>query len=67
MMRTAIVYSSQYGTAKRYAEALARRTESEIRSYEDPLDLDIYDNIVFHRRIVCRRRAGTEKDLIRHT
>ena len=42
MMRTIIVYSSQYGTVKRYAEALAGRTESEIRSYEDPLDLVQY-------------------------
>ena len=63
MMRTIIVYSSQYGTAKRYAEALAGRTESEIRSYEDPLDLDIYDNIVFIGALYAGGVPGLKKTL----
>ena len=62
-MRTVIVYGSQYGTARRYAEALAGRTESEIRSYEGPLDLDVYDNIVYIGALYAGGVLGLKKTL----
>ena len=62
-MRTVIVYGSQYGTAKRYAEALAGRTESEIRSCEDLKDLDVYDNIVFIGALYAGGVLGLKKTL----
>ena len=62
-MRTIIVYGSQYGTAKRYAEALAGRMDSEIRSYEEPLDLDAYDSIVFIGALYAGGVLGLKKTL----
>ena len=63
IMRTVIVYGSQYGTAKRYAEALAGRTGSEIRSYEDMKDLDVYDSIVYIGALYAGGVLGLKKTL----
>ena len=63
IMRTIIVYGSQYGTAKRYAEALAGKTDSEIKSYEEPMDLDAYDNIVFIGALYAGGVLGLKKTL----
>ena len=60
-MRTIIVYGSQYGTAKRYAEALAGKTDSEIKSYEEPMDLDAYDIIVFIGALYAGGVPGLKK------
>ena len=30
-----IIYGSQYGTAKQYAEELARKTSIDLKSYEE--------------------------------
>ena len=62
-MRTIIVYGSQYGTAKRYAEALAGRTDSEVRSYEESMDLDAYDNIVLIGALYAGGVMGLKKTL----
>ena len=62
-MRTIIVYGSQYGTAKRYAEALAGKTDSEVRSYEESMDLDAYDNIVFIGALYAGGVLGLKKTL----
>ena len=62
-MRTIIVYGSQYGTAKRYAEALAGRTDSEVRSYEESMDLDAYDNVVFIGALYAGGVLGLKKTL----
>ena len=63
IMRTIIVYGSQYGTAKRYAEALAGRTDSEVRSYEESMDLDAYDNIVLIGALYAGGVLGLKKTL----
>ena len=63
IMRTIIVYGSQYGTAKRYAEALAGKTDSEIKSYEEPMDLDAYDIIVFIGALYAGGVLGLKKTL----
>ena len=62
-MRTIIVYGSQYGTAKRYAEALAGKMDSVIKSYEEPMDLDAYDNIVFIGALYAGGVLGLKKTL----
>ena len=38
-----VVYGSQYGTAKRYAEELAYRVGYELESYEDVTDINTYE------------------------
>ena len=63
IMRTIIVYGSQYGTAKRYAEALAGKMDSVIKSYEEPMDLDAYDNIVFIGALYAGGVLGLKKTL----
>ena len=63
IMRTIIVYGSQYGTAKRYAEALAGKMDSVIKSYEEPMDLGAYDNIVFIGALYAGGVLGLKKTL----
>ena len=67
IMRTIIVYGSQYGTAKRYAEALAGKMDSVIKRYEESMDLGAYDNIVFIGALYAGGVLGLKKDLVRHT
>ena len=62
-MRTVVVYGSQYGTAKRYAEALAGRTESEISSFEEQKDLEAYDTIVYIGALYAGGVLGLKKTL----
>lgn len=45
-MNTLIVYGSQYGTTKRYAEKFSEMTNLPIASYDDIKDLTEYDLIV---------------------
>ena len=42
-----IIFGSQYGTAKQYAEVLGRRTDTEVRSYKEKTDIDGCDTIVY--------------------
>ena len=44
-----VVYGSQYGTAKRYAEELAYRVGYELESYEDVTVINTYETIVYIR------------------
>ena len=51
-MNKIIVYASQYGTTKRYAEELAKKTNFPIYSYKEflsltPFDGEIYDTIIY--------------------
>ena len=41
-----VIYGSQYGTAKRYAEELAKRTRFVLKSYEDIKDINKYETII---------------------
>ena len=41
-----IIYGSQYGTARKYAEELAKRTNIEIKNYKDVTDIDQYNTVV---------------------
>lgn len=42
-----IAYGSRYGTAKRYAEELARRTGIEAMNYEEIDDVNNYETIIY--------------------
>ena len=47
MKKQLIVYGSQYGSTKRYAERLAEMTGTEAVEYKEAKDLDDYDRIVY--------------------
>lgn len=50
-----IIYGSQYGTAKQYAEELSKKTNIKAESYENIKSIDEYETIYIYRSIVCRR------------
>ena len=70
-----IIYGTQYGAAKKYAEELSRRTEIPYVSYEEIEDINIYDTIVYigslyaggvqgMKKTMAKYDAGTDKKLI---
>ena len=46
-MNTLILYGSQYGTTKKYAEKFAEMTHFPVISYEDVKDLTDYERIIY--------------------
>ena len=46
-MNTLIIYGSQYGTTKRYAEKFAEMTDLPIKSFEDIENLEKYERVVY--------------------
>lgn len=46
-MKTLIIYGSQYGTTKRYAEKFAEMTDIPVVSYEDIKTLAEYDRVIY--------------------
>lgn len=46
-MNTLIIYGSQYGTTKRYAEKFAEMTHFPVISYEDIKTLTDYDRVIY--------------------
>ena len=46
-MNTLIIYGSQYGTTKRYAEKFAEMTDLPIISFEDIENLEKYERVVY--------------------
>ena len=42
-----IIYGSQYGTAKKYAEELARRTGIDAKNFKEISDINCYDTLVY--------------------
>ena len=42
-----IIYGSQYGTAKQYAEELSKKTNIKAESYEDIKSIDKYETIIY--------------------
>ena len=42
-----IIYGSQYGTAKQYAEELSKRTDIKAVSYENIKSIDEYETIIY--------------------
>jgi len=62
-----IIYGSQYGTAKRYAEELARKTGIEMRSYEDVKDITAYDMIIYIGALYAGGVLGMKKTFAKLT
>ena len=58
-----IIYGSQYGTAKKYAEELAKRTNIEIKSYKDVTDIDQYNTVVYIGSLYAGGVLGMKKTL----
>lgn len=56
-----IIYGSQYGTAKKYAEELAKRTSFEIKNFEDVKDINNYDNIIYIGALYAGGVLGMKK------
>ena len=47
MKNTVIIYGSQYGTTKRYAEYLSEMTGIEDVAFKEAKDIDRYDRVIF--------------------
>ena len=47
MKKNIIIYGSQYGSTKRYAEHLSEVTEIEAVAFKEAEDIDKYDRIIF--------------------
>ena len=47
MKNTVIIYGSQYGTTKRYAEHLSEMTGIEAVAFKEAKDIDKYDRVIF--------------------
>ena len=56
-----VIYGSQYGTAKEYAEELAKRTGFEARRYDDVGNLDGYDTIAYIGALYAGGVLGMKK------
>ena len=42
-----IIYGSKYGTAKRYAEEISKRTNIKLESYENLKNIEEYETIIY--------------------
>ena len=56
-----VIYGSQYGTAKRYAEELANRTRFVLKSYEDVEDINTYETIIYIGALYAGGVMGMKK------
>ena len=58
-----IIYGSQYGAAKQYAEELARKTSIDLKSYEDVTDINRYDTVIYVGGLYAGGVLGMKKTL----
>ena len=58
-----IIYGSKYGSAKKYAEELARRTGFELAPYEEAGDINGYETIVYIGALYAGGVLGMKKTL----
>lgn len=56
-----IIYGSQYGTTKKYADELGNRTEIEVKNYEDIDDINTYDTIIYFGALYAGGVMGMKK------
>lgn len=56
-----IIYGSQYGTAKKYAEELAKRTCFDIKSFEEAADINNCDTVVYIGALYAGGVLGMKK------
>ena len=58
-----IIYGSLYGTTKKYAEELSRRTNIQVISFEDIKEINNYDNIIYLGGLYAGGVLGMAKTL----
>lgn len=56
-----IIYGSQCGTTKKYADELGKRTGIEVKNYEDISDINIYDTIIYFGALYAGGVMGMKK------
>ena len=61
-----IIYGTQYGTAGKYAETLADRTNTSCMSYEDVEDINRYDIVVYIGALYAGGVQGMKKTLSKY-
>ena len=57
-----IVYGSQYGTAKKYAQKLAAKTGFDLLDYEDVKDLKDCQTLIYIGALYAGGCAGDEEN-----
>lgn len=60
-MASIVIYGSKYGTAKQYAEELARRTGLEVWQYDEIGDINQYDTIAYIGALYAGGVVGMKK------
>ena len=61
MKNTVIIYGSQYGTTKRYAEHLSEMTRIETVAFKEAKDIDRYDRVIFMGALYAGSVLGLKK------
>lgn len=64
-MASIVIYGSQYGTAKQYAEELARRTDIKVLKYDEVGDINQYDTIAYVGALYAGGVVGMKKTFAR--
>ena len=62
-MNAIILYGSRYGTAQRYAQALADQTGLPARPFQQTGDLSEYDTFVYFGSLYAGKILGLSKTL----
>ena len=62
-MNKIIIYGSNYGTSKRYAEELGRRMQVEVVSYKELRDINEYTNVIYVGGLYAGGVCGMSKTL----
>ena len=62
-MSNIIIYGSYYGTTKKYAEELSKRTNIEAVSFKDVNNINDYDNIIYLGGLYAGGVLGMAKTL----
>ena len=61
MKKTIIIYGSQYGTTRRYAEHLSEMTRIETVAFKEAKDIDRYDRVIFMGALYAGSVLGLKK------
>ena len=62
-MNNIIIYGSNYGTSKRYAEELGRRMQVEVVSYKELGDINEYTDVIYIGGLYAGGVCGMSKTL----
>ena len=62
-MKSIIIYGSHYGTAKKYADELSKRTNIQSISFKEIKEINDYDNIIYLGGIYAGGILGMSKTL----